>query len=126
MNKSSLKPWARNKGKNPLDHYGNVTKCTICESINHWADACPDGQYFSEECSEKDTTDHQVTLFQSNLVTDDCMKIFTAESMRSATLDFGASSTVSGKKWMDVYIDSLSPSDQSEITYTTINISQFF
>ena len=24
-------------GKNPLDRYGNQTKCAICHSINHWA-----------------------------------------------------------------------------------------
>jgi hypothetical protein len=26
----------KQRGKNPLDRYGNVTKCRICESINHW------------------------------------------------------------------------------------------
>ena len=72
--------------------------------MNHWAAACPDGQYFTEVLPEHDmsieyTDDdpHQVTLFQSNLVTGDCMKIFVAESMCSAILDSGATATVSGK-----------------------------
>ena len=30
------------QGKNPLDRFGNPTKCAICQSINHWAQNCPD------------------------------------------------------------------------------------
>ena len=30
------------KGKNPLDEFGNVTRCLVCESINHWKRYCPD------------------------------------------------------------------------------------
>ena len=109
----------RNKGKNPLDERGNITKCIVCESVNHWAGSCPDGQYFSETCDEEEPsndTNHQVTLFQSNLILEDCMRTFTAESLCAAILDSGATSTVSGKKWMDIYIESLSPADQEKVT----------
>ena len=30
------------QAKNPLDRYGNPTKCAICHSINHWAQNCLD------------------------------------------------------------------------------------
>ena len=30
------------KGKNPLDKRGNITRCNICESINHCANQSPD------------------------------------------------------------------------------------
>ena len=30
------------KGKNPLDSKGNITRCSLCESMNHWALDCPD------------------------------------------------------------------------------------
>ena len=30
------------RSKNPLNRYGNPTKCAICHSINHWAQNCPD------------------------------------------------------------------------------------
>ena len=30
------------KGKNPLDSKGDITLCSLCESINHWAPECPD------------------------------------------------------------------------------------
>ena len=33
------------KGKNPLDSKGNITRCSLCESINHWAPDCPDKRY---------------------------------------------------------------------------------
>ena len=63
-----------------------------------------------------DDDPHQVTLFQSNLVTGDCMKIFVAESMCSAILDSGATATVSGKNWMDAYVESLPTEKQELIT----------
>ena len=30
------------KGKNSLDSKGSITRCSLCESINHWAPDCPD------------------------------------------------------------------------------------
>ena len=32
----------KQRGRNPLDIYGKVTRCDICDSINHWRIACPD------------------------------------------------------------------------------------
>lgn len=32
----------KRRGKNPLDSNGNVSRCRICDSINHWRIACPD------------------------------------------------------------------------------------
>ena len=31
-----------------ISHFGNATKCSVCESVNHWAAVSPDGQYFTE------------------------------------------------------------------------------
>ena len=30
------------KGKNLLDSKGNITQCSLCQSMNHWASDCPD------------------------------------------------------------------------------------
>lgn len=30
------------KGRNPLDPYGKLTRCRICDSVNHWKKYCPD------------------------------------------------------------------------------------
>ena len=35
-------PMKENRGRNPLDSYGKVTRCRICDSINHYAKKCPD------------------------------------------------------------------------------------
>ena len=113
------------KGRNPLDEYGKMTKCSICESVNHWAASCPDAQYFSEiqEQEQDDEKNHQVTLYQSSLITENCMKVFVAESIGSAILDSGATSTVSGESWMDVYVDSLTPEKKAQIKYSNTNNS---
>ena len=112
------------RGRNPLDEYGNPTKCSVCASINHWAAACPDGQYFTEDFEvEEYEADHEVTLFQSNLITEDCLKIFVAESIGSAILDSGASSTVSGKNWMDIYLGTLPKEKLQRVQYFDSNNS---
>lgn len=43
------------------------------------------------------------------------MKIFVSESLSAAVLDSGAPSTVSGKTWMNCYIDSLATDKQSDV-----------
>ena len=63
---------SQKKGKNPLDQYGNISRCVECESINHWVSNCPDrirsGQetYQLEEDPEDLETYYQITLFQSD------------------------------------------------------------
>ena len=57
---------------------------------------------------------HHVTLFQSNLIDQDCMKIFVSESLSTAVLDSAVTSTVAGKTWMDCYIDSLPEETQTK------------
>ena len=68
--KSNYKPAGRGGysqsriGRNQPDKSGQVTRCAICGSLNHWASACLDVHYF-QECSfeNQEYTDHQVTLF---------------------------------------------------------------
>ena len=33
------------KGRNPLDEYGKITRCSLCESINHYKKDCPDRKF---------------------------------------------------------------------------------
>ena len=101
----------RRNEKNPLDEHGRYTRCTICESIFHWATACPHREAGAGEI-------HHVTLFQSNLMDQDCIKIFVSESLSAAVLDSAATSTVAGKTWMDCYIDSLPEEKQTKISYS--------
>ena len=86
------------RGRNPSNENGYTSKCVICESINHWAANCPD-VLFSQDCSPDnsfDDYDHHVTLFQSNLISEESIKVFVSESLSAAILDSGATATVSG------------------------------
>ena len=81
----------RRNEKNRLDEYGQYTRCTICESIFHWATACPHRKAGAGEIH------HHATLFQSNLIDQDYMKIFVSELLSAAVLDSAVTSTVAGK-----------------------------
>jgi hypothetical protein len=43
----------RCRGKNAIDSYGNVTRCRICESINHWEKHCPDLRNRGQDICQK-------------------------------------------------------------------------
>ena len=42
QNDSGDKRSSSKNSRNPLDRFGKQTRCDLCESINHWADQCPD------------------------------------------------------------------------------------
>ena len=41
----SYKRGVLKRHKNPIDSNGNISRCRICESINHWEENCPDNLY---------------------------------------------------------------------------------
>lgn len=111
----------KKKGRNPLDAKGNCTRCTICDSINHYAAVCPDSTYFVEEHVEGVDKEYDIVLFQSNLLTQHHFEIFVAESSTSAILDSGASATVTGRLWLESYLDGLSSEMSRKVQYSTSN-----
>ena len=126
----------RKRGRNPLDQYGNPTTCIECNSINHWLNNCPDRgqrdrtkQTYLQECDEyeyEENSSYKITLFQSNYDEPHRLKSLVAESMNCGVLDSGASKTVCGKPWFQVYLDSLEEEDRSKITYkASSNIFKF-
>ena len=109
---------AGRRGRNPLDENGTISRCTICDSINHWMANCPDAVYYQGvNVDEAESCDHHITLFQSNLITKQHMKAFVSESFSAAILDSGATATVAGKMWLECYIDSLQDEQNDMITY---------
>ena len=122
------------RGRNPIDPYGKITRCRICDSVNHWENKCPDkdGQErdtYYEEClngphqtdhSEESITyeveTHNVCLnseFQNDLAKIVCC----CESYNVAILDSGAPKSVCGISWLNQYIGTLSPEDKSKVKY---------
>ncbi len=85
--------------KNPLDAFGNTSKCAICQSIFHWARDCPDKLHQQEEV--------QITLFTS-AVQDCYIESFVGETLSCAVLDSGCTQTVCGESWLQCYKDTLS------------------
>ena len=59
-----------------------------------------------------------MTLFQSNLVTEQQMKVFVAVSFSTAILDSGASATVTGITWLKCYLDTLPIEERENVKYT--------
>ena len=111
------------KGKNPLDNYGNISRCEICESINHWANNCPDRirsrqeTYQLEDDFDNHETYYEITLFQSDYDEPKQLIGLTREARNKAVLDCGASGTVCGDVWMKYYVDSLDDTERNKIIY---------
>ena len=85
------------------------TRCAICESINHWAQDCPDkgSRDFNTLCCP----------YQSDYDHPNKLKNLVVESWNAAVLDSGASKTVCGQSWLDCYIESLNESNKSILSY---------
>ena len=131
------------RGKNPLDAYGKVTRCRICESINHWEDKCPDRKeqkdtYHEDLLNKSDSSDesdvesltYEIETLSVCLKSEDQQDlskiIYSCESLNVAILDSGAPKSVCGTIWLSQYIDTLSSKDKSKVTYSpATNIYKF-
>ena len=111
----------RKKGKNPLDQWGNMTRCLECDSVNHWVNACPDTiRKMHKVYKEEDITYESDVLFQVGLSHNDLkhsrkLKNCVGEATSAAVLDCGAEQTVCGVKWLNGYIKSLNSEDTARV-----------
>ena len=79
-------------------------KCSICESTYHDAAHCPEKTYYYEEYPEESEQYH-ITLYESNLITQQDFNVFVAEASTSAILDSGATATVVGECWLNSFFE---------------------
>ena len=105
------------RGRNPLDSNGQQSKCTICQSINHWAQQCPDANIRPVLFQEHE----EVTLFEGDLDHPQKLKSLVAETLCAAVLDCGASKTCCGTTWWNDYIQTLDQSDTDKIDFQPSN-----
>ena len=120
------------KGKNPLDKSGNITRCAICESVNHWANQCPDRKkthntYHQENSDQEESdndfesyhtqADYDIELYQTDEVNPTKLSTLLQESLGACVLDSGATKTVCGHLWFTCYLDMLSEKQKSQIVY---------
>ena len=87
----------------------------MCESINHWTPDCLD-----KTKSPNDTClSYETILFQADFNHPSELKGLLLESRNVAVLDSGASKTVCGRVWLDIYIDSLSEGQKANTVFQT-------
>ena len=148
-NKTSQRPSSSKQGRNPLNNYGHITRCAVCDSINHWAAKCPDKNSLPQSSSIQPTyfhamttdnvsdqhlqsnndlvsNDYEIVMYQSDYDHPSQMKGLLAESLNTAVLDSGASKTVCGQNWFNIFAGSLTPTERSKITISpSSNIYKF-
>ena len=89
--------------KNPLDRYGRITKCSICQSIYHWVRDCPDRD------------EDNISLF-TNEEERSQLPQFLQETINCAILDCGCVKSVCGKLWFNIYVETLTEQERGIIT----------
>ena len=117
------------RGKNPLDMYGNVTRCSLCDSINHWRKYCPDRikdhKTYSVESLDREYSDKQPNedefmyeVHSSNTLSENDIEhgTLSSDTIGVAVLDTGATKTVCGSIWLKQFTSTLCESDKKLIT----------
>ena len=130
---------ASNKSLNMKDRDGNVMRCRECDSPNHFIRECPklqkDGkskyktyqkfkgkngkvymcQVDSSDDDDKDDSEEELYYTAVMYTTDKKdLSRFTAEAINCGALDSCCTSTVTGKNWLTIFIQSL-PKDMKEM-----------
>ena len=105
------------QAKNPLDRNGLPTRCSICDSVNHWAHNCPD----KSSPEYRTYVTNEVVLHQSDYDNPDELKYLMSETWSSAVLDCGASKTVCGKEWFSQFTNNLQQEQKDQIIYSSSN-----
>ena len=96
----------KTRNVNPIGNNGNVLTCAACGSFRHLLGDCPDSWENLEKaniCKSKDNVD--VILFTGGNKVD--ISELGNESRNCIVLDSACSSTVCGKQWLDLYLESL-------------------
>ena len=92
-----------NQKLNPPTSSGHPSKCSICDSIMHWAKDCP----------HNEINKNKVVLF-SNGLDETVRDSFALETFNHGVLDSGCSTTVCGKVWLDNYMSNLTSYELNE------------
>ena len=122
----------KGKNTNGVDSFGNVLKCRECGAYTHLVKDCPSKQkqhkpksfykykqkngkqvYMVERDSSEEDTDHSESeheiYYTAIMYTTDKegLNRFTAEALNCAALDTCCTCTVAGKKWLDIFLDTI-------------------
>ena len=108
------------RNRNPPDQFGQITRCSICESTMHYAKDCPHKNNSESETFYEDTY-YQIVLFQNDMDNEETLPTLVHESLNAAILDCGASKTCCGESWFNCYLESLSDEEKKKVSYSSSN-----
>ena len=102
------KPYDKDSSKRPnrLGEDGEPQSCHNCKSIYHFLSGCPD----KNENKPKEVM--KVILYAKE---EEELSLFTREAKNCAALDTCCTSNVSGRQWLEAYIDSLDEERRKEV-----------
>ena len=151
-NQSNNKTFLRTKPTNPLGKDGTPLKCMSCKAITHMIKDCPDtyeNQKFqpkkkyqtaymvNEETqqeekvlvpiSDSDTDNEEGAVYCSVYCSEnlDEMSKFTAEALNKAALDTACTASITGEKWLKVYLQAL-PKEMREKVVGPLPSQKYF
>ena len=93
---------------NPIDPYGNIMRCNVCESIRHFQHNCPDAWE-----NMKDINEVKDVFKVSDLSMID-NEVLMCEATNAAILDSACTKTVTGVAWRDAFLDSLTVEERQK------------
>ena len=108
-------------GKNPLDAQGRLTRCSICDSVNHWKSRCPD-----RDSTAPKNNYYNIVLYQADLDDPQNINSLVKETIGAAVADCGAANTCTGQNWLNLYLDLLSKEDRELVSYSSSSKSYKF
>ena len=97
---------------NSVEQEENPLKCNTCESILHFAKDCP---HSYANLNKSESVPLKVSVLFTGQKKRRKMSVLLSESVHSAILDSGCSSTVAGEQWITCYLDSLTPDELVEV-----------
>ena len=89
-----------------------------CKDTTHLATDCEHNKFYGHSFERGKIAQSKVTYFESEFQLEDKEESIIhlmEESVIKALLNTGASTTVCGQKWLDIFEDSLTPNEKSEI-----------
>ena len=99
---------------NPVKSNGNITKCSVCQSIYRWYKEWP------HKIDDADGNQVKFSLFSKEVYK--CYKNgFVGETLNHAVLDSGCTKTVCGESWLNNCIDTLSADDKQKVVESESN-----
>lgn len=115
---------------NPLGRDGKPSKCARCGSIYHWVRDCDSQPGFSRKNEEVQLTwivresDEEGQLTWIGQESEEkSLKMLSHEAFGGAVLDTGCTSTVCGREWLDVYLETLTVEKRHKVTSETSGTS---